>query len=635
MLKNKKGFTLIELLAVIALLAIISVIAVTRVISRSTSARKKAFLDEAKIYFKASDEIDLYNDNTTTCLNVSELNSKYISKSDSSYSGCMYVYPDGSTKLNLTNGKYYVVTNGDILESDITETKPSNFISSCSDNSKSYTITYDLDGGTVATANPTTYTSNTDTITLNNPTKAGYNFIGWSSKNLINFNVSQTTLNGVTASAVNNEITISGTNTKKNGAYGLIHWRSPFLLKNGTTYTLSVDKNIPNMYFQINCKKTAGNENGMWSVKNSTKSYSARLSNDCAYMSLAFLGVYKEANDIDMKFKVQLEEGNAATDYQDYMAPTMSAKIYRGSIGNKKFIANWEEANGNYTITYNLDGGTVSNANPTSYNVNTPTFTLNNPTKEGKLFLGWTEGTSNTLLQTVTIPQGTVGNKTYIAHFVNEKSTVTYNYNISSAQAVNYQSYIDTGFIPNTNYNFTLAAKMKINTASKRYLLFGNYPASAHFNLEINASNRSRIYITKGTNIDKNGTVNVPANEEFDLNFEYTASTYSYFYRLSNSNFTADLSGESANIKDIVMPSSLLIGNDYRSGATFTSLLNVKNIIITRDYPYDASLTDLPVVVRPGYTFDGWYTAASGGTKITTATKVTTDVTYYAHYTAS
>ena len=621
-MKSKKGFTLIELLAVIVLLTVITLIAVTKVIPRSSSVKKKAFIDEAKVYFKASDEIDLYNDNNVACLNVSELNSKYVSKADNSYSGCMYVYPDGKTTLNLTNGKYYVVTNGDISESDITETKPSNFITSCSDNSKSYTITYDLDGGTVATANPTTYTSNTDTITLNNPTKAGYNFVGWSSKNLFD----KTEYDQLSE-------------FPGNGTYKY----SAILLKPNTTYKISVKRyhgfdGKGNGYLLFSLNKII---NSNWSA------IAHNLYNIYSYTNylyttdgtgLLYIGYYgMQQNNLDTVWSntdVQLEEGNTATDYQDYMTPTTSAKIYRGSTGNKKFIANWEEANGNHTITYNLDGGTVSNANPTSYNVNTPTFTLNNPTKEGKLFLGWTEGTSNTLLQTVTIPQGTVGNKTYIAHFVNEKSTVTYNYNITSAQTVNYQSYIDTGFIPDTNYDFTLAAKMKIFIKTKS-LYFRNYPAASHFNLEINASNRSRIYITKGTNIDRNGTVNVPANEEFDLKFEYTASTYSYFYRLSNSNFTADLSGESANIKDTVMPKSLLIGNDYRSVATFTNNLSVRNIIITRDYPYDASLTDLPVVVRPGYTFDGWYTAASGGTKITTSTKVTADVTYYAHYTAN
>ena len=46
-------------------------------------------------------------------------------------------------------------------------------------NEETYTITYDLDGGTLETPNPTTYTSSTDTFTLNNPTKEGCVFIGW------------------------------------------------------------------------------------------------------------------------------------------------------------------------------------------------------------------------------------------------------------------------------------------------------------------------------------------------------------------------------------------------------------------------------------------------------------------------
>lgn len=42
-----------------------------------------------------------------------------------------------------------------------------------------YTISYDLGGGTVATANSTKYTVETATFTLNNPTKTGYAFTGW------------------------------------------------------------------------------------------------------------------------------------------------------------------------------------------------------------------------------------------------------------------------------------------------------------------------------------------------------------------------------------------------------------------------------------------------------------------------
>ena len=43
----------------------------------------------------------------------------------------------------------------------------------------SYAITYNLNGGTVETANPATYTIETETFTLNNPIKANFEFAGW------------------------------------------------------------------------------------------------------------------------------------------------------------------------------------------------------------------------------------------------------------------------------------------------------------------------------------------------------------------------------------------------------------------------------------------------------------------------
>ncbi|MFP3155282.1 DUF4832 domain-containing protein [Lachnospiraceae bacterium ZAX-1] len=42
----------------------------------------------------------------------------------------------------------------------------------------------------------------------------------------------------------------------------------------------------------------------------------------------------------------------------------------------------------------------------------------------------------------------------------------------------------------------------------------------------------------------------------------------------------------------------------------------------------------LPRVSRQGYRFTGWYTAAKGGNKISVSTKLTKNVTYYAHWTA-
>ncbi len=46
-----------------------------------------------------------------------------------------------------------------------------------------YTITYDLAGGRVSTANPATYNVETNNFTLTNPTRSGYVFTGWTGTN--------------------------------------------------------------------------------------------------------------------------------------------------------------------------------------------------------------------------------------------------------------------------------------------------------------------------------------------------------------------------------------------------------------------------------------------------------------------
>ena len=46
---------------------------------------------------------------------------------------------------------------------------------------------------------------------------------------------------------------------------------------------------------------------------------------------------------------------------------------------------------------------------------------------------------------------------------------------------------------------------------------------------------------------------------------------------------------------------------------------------------HGSSITNIPDISRTGYTFDGWYTAASGGTKLTSGTALSGNNTYYAH----
>jgi uncharacterized repeat protein (TIGR02543 family) len=86
------------------------------------------------------------------------------------------------------------------------------------------------------------------------------------------------------------------------------------------------------------------------------------------------------------------------------------------------FTANWKWTPQSYTISYDLDGGSLAEGetNPTTYNANTATFTLNNPSKAGYTFAGWTGSNGTTAQTEVTIQKGSTGNKTYTANWMAE-----------------------------------------------------------------------------------------------------------------------------------------------------------------------------------------------------------------------
>jgi uncharacterized protein (TIGR02145 family)/uncharacterized repeat protein (TIGR02543 family) len=84
-----------------------------------------------------------------------------------------------------------------------------------------------------------------------------------------------------------------------------------------------------------------------------------------------------------------------------------------GVTANREYWAKWTPES--YTITYTLGGGTVATANPTSYTIESAAITLNNPTRTGYTFAGWTGSNGTTAQATVTIPAGSTGNKSYTA----------------------------------------------------------------------------------------------------------------------------------------------------------------------------------------------------------------------------
>ena len=121
----------------------------------------------------------------------------------------------------------------------------------------------------------------------------------------------------------------------------------------------------------------------------------------------------------------KLQEGTLAANYNDG-----EAKV--AAINDNKFTmpaypinvaATFEAIS--YNINYDLAGGTVESANPTSYTVETESFTLNNPTKAGCTFAGWKLNGEGDPLTTVTIAQGTTGNLSYTATWTTDTYSIT------------------------------------------------------------------------------------------------------------------------------------------------------------------------------------------------------------------
>jgi len=94
--------------------------------------------------------------------------------------------------------------------------------------------------------------------------------------------------------------------------------------------------------------------------------------------------------------------------------------------GNVELFAKWTAIE--YTITYNgVNGATFETANPTTYTIESAAITLNNPTREGYTFAGWTGTGLDAATTSVTIAAGSTGARTYTATWTPIVYTITYN----------------------------------------------------------------------------------------------------------------------------------------------------------------------------------------------------------------
>ncbi len=115
--------------------------------------------------------------------------------------------------------------------------------------------------------------------------------------------------------------------------------------------------------------------------------------------------------------------------YEDEEAISLTGQIQEDQIYT--FKAEWNLIE--YSITYDLDGGSVTGNNPASYTVESDDIILVNPTKTGYVFTGWSGTDLDDPSMEVIIAKGSIGNRDYKANYKSCDYQITYALNDSQS----------------------------------------------------------------------------------------------------------------------------------------------------------------------------------------------------------
>ncbi len=273
--------------------------------------------------------------------------------------------------------------------------------------------------------------------------------------------------------------------------------------------------------------------------------------------------------------------------YLIHPADNISLSLTRNTSTNKLYVntttkaANqiWFLENANqFAVTFNANGGTTPTASKT-VTYGSTYGTLPTPTKSGYTFNGWytaaTGGTKITSTTNVTL----TANQTLYAHWTPQSYTITFD--------------ADGGTTPTASKTVTYGST------------YGTLPTPTRSGYTFNG-----WYTAAGNKVTS--STNVTKTSNHTLYAQWSANTVYFYFDATKGYFIVNEGTQTSQ--------KLGVWLDY--GEKYS------------DYFGELPTPD---VAPQGYTFDGWYTAKTGGTKITEDTVVLTaeNHTVYAQWTAS
>ena len=275
-------------------------------------------------------------------------------------------------------------------------------------------------------------------------------------------------------------------------------------------------------------------------------------------------------------------------------------------------------------ISFNANGGSVSTSSTTVY-YSATYGDLPVPTRAGYTFVGWftaAEGGSQILPDTLVSSSSA---QTLYAHWSTGAYMVTFDANggnVSTAsKSVVYGTTYGTLPTPTRagyNFNGWYTAKSggtKITSGSTVSITSGQtlYAqwSSASYNVSFNANGGSVSTASKTVTYGGTyGTLPTPTRAGYTFNGWYTAASGG--------------SKVGTDTKVAITANQTLYAQWSVNSYTISFNANGGNISTSgKNVAYGATYGDLPTPTRTGYAFKGWYTAASGGTQVTSDTKMT------------
>ena len=288
-----------------------------------------------------------------------------------------------------------------------------------------------------------------------------------------------------------------------------------------------------------------------------------------------------------------------------------------------------------YTISYDLAGGVLPSGktNPTSYSVDTASFTLNNPERTGYTFTGWTGSNGTTPQTTVTITKGTTGNKSYTANWLANTYKVVFNANGGFVNDANYwyQYSYQTKFV-STFDSATQLSTIDVVTAPGYWEIIGtpiavtaNTDYTITFDYEMPAFN----YLSGYDGLRVQILTQTPSNSNFA-----NATHVSLKSQGKGTSSITFNSGSNTTVYFVINCGFMEDGHTYSFKIGNLKCAQSTQQLSTKSVTYDATYGTLPTPTRAGYTFQGWFTDKTAGTRVTKTSKVsiTANQTLYAHW---